>query len=104
MFLPKYNEEQKNIWLAEFKNNTKSAKAYAKEIGVPASTFRLWVKQDISEQYEGKFGAISIVNDLTEENDEKQIIYTGSKIKIVLEKGYNKQHLRDVVEVLINDR
>ena len=47
MFVSKYSEEEKKRWMEEFKQNGKSAQAYAREIGVPASTMRFWARKEI---------------------------------------------------------
>lgn len=106
MFVSKYSEEEKKRWMEEFKRNGKSAKAYAKEIGVPASTIRFWARKEINKKYNNSFGKIKIVDDVTTNitGDKTQVKYCGSKITIILEKGYDKKFLMNVIEVLVNDK
>lgn len=112
MFESKYSEENKKKWLEEFKNNNKPASQYAKEIGIPASTLRFWARKELNGCYNNSFGEIKIldnskvVSNIVEDdnNNETQIKYCGNKITIILEKGYNREFLRKVVEVLVNDK
>ena len=109
MFVSKYNSEDKKRWIEEFKSSGKAAQTYAKEIGVPATTFRMWLKQEANKQYEKTFGTIAIgENEITDntinDNNVNSIKYCGKKIKIVLESGYDKEFLKKVIEVLINDK
>lgn len=108
MFVSKYSEEDKKRWIEEMKHNGKSAQAYAKEIGIPDSTLRFWLRKEMNSKYKESFGAIKIVEDTTPidstNNTGSSIKYYGSKIKIELEKGFDKEFLKKVVEVLVNDK
>ncbi len=85
MFVSKYKEEDKNRWLEGFKNSRKTAQAYAKEVGIPASTLRFWLKQEIDNKNTQLFGKIEILEDeLMQEVKQEPIKYSGSKINIVL--------------------
>lgn len=108
MFESKYSEKDKKRWMEEFKNSGKSAQAYAKEVGIPAETMRYWLKKEMNKNYTNSFGAIKLVDNADDignaGNNETQIKYIGSKIKIVLEKGFDRDYLKQIVEVLSNDK
>lgn len=107
MFVSKYNEEDKKKWIEEFKNNGKSASEFSKKIGVPPTTFRDWIRKETNKCYSNSFGAIKVLDNIEASgiaNTESQIKYCGSKITIILEKGFDKEFLEKVVEVLVNDK
>ena len=105
MFKSKYNLEDKKKWLEDFKKSTKSAAGYAKAIGVPETTFRMWIHENENKQYNNTFGEITLAENtiITSQEKKEVIIFQGRKIKIELEQGYSKETLKKIIEVLIND-
>ena len=51
MFVSKYSVEDKKRWMEEFKSSGKSTQAYAREIGIPPTTMRFWLEQEINKNY-----------------------------------------------------
>lgn len=107
MFVSKYSEEEKKEWIEEFKHSGKSASEFSKKIGVPPTTFRDWIRKEMNKCYNNSFGEIKVLDNFETSNItnyESQIKYCGSKITIILEKGFDKEFLEKVVEVLVNDK
>lgn len=96
-----YSEEEKRKYLDAFRVSGKTKTAYARENNIPEATFRAWTKD---EEYQ-TFGAIRINNEAAPIPTKKQsTIFSSEDIRIELKEGFNKEFLRKVVEVLINDR
>lgn len=98
-----YEVEEKKEHLDKFKVSGKSKTEYARENNIPEATFRAWIKE---EQYE-LFGTVEMIQEGNEtilKKQPKPIIFCDEKIRIELKEGFNKDFLRKVIEVLINDR
>lgn len=94
-----YNEEEKRDYLDGFKVSGKSKTEYARENGIPEATFRAWVKE---EQY-GAFGSIDINEPVSQprlRESVKPIIFCDTNIRIELREGYNKEYLKQIIEVI----
>ena len=93
-----YSEEEKNACVEEFKESGQSIKGFAKAKDVPESTFRGWLKadEDIS------FGRIEInsLNTGISTFDKDTIVFVYENIKIELKENFNKELLKQIVEVL----
>lgn len=99
-----YSEEEKRNFLDGFKVSGKSKTAYARENNIPEATFRAWIKD---EEYQ-TFGAIRINDEVMPpviaKSRKQSTIFSSEDIRIEVKEGFNKDFLRKVVEVLINDR
>lgn len=99
--LRKYTDQERERYLEEYQNSDLTAGQYAREKGIPPSTFNGW----LSKETDIRFGEIQMQ---TEENSRNAIIkpnkvFLTNTIRIELKQGYNKDFLRNVVEVLIAD-
>ena len=98
-----YSEEEKRKHLDAFRVSGKTKTAYARENDIPEATFRAWIKE---EEYQ-TFGAIRINNEVASvpvKVKKQSTIFSSEDIRIELKEGFNKEFLKKVVEVLINDR
>ena len=75
---------------------------YARENDIPEATFRAWIKEENYSNY----GMLELDDDGTEKivKPIKPTIFANETIRIELREGYDKEFLRKMVEVLINDR
>lgn len=98
-----YSDEEKRLHLDQYKVSGKSKTEYARSNDIPEATFRAWVKE---ENY-SDFGMIE-----TEINDDgkavtriiKPVIFANENIRIELREGYDKDFLKRIIEVLVNDK
>ena len=98
-----YSDEEKQLHLDQYKVSGKSKTEYARENDIPEAAFRAWVKE---ENY-SDFGMIE-----TETNEDgkvvakiiRPIIFSNENIRIELREGYDKDFLKRIIEVLINDK
>lgn len=98
-----YSEEEKRKHLDAFRVSGKSKTAYARGNNIPEATFRAWVKEEEHQT----FGAIRIneeVPSISTKVKKQSTIFSSEDIRIELKEGFDKEFLRKVVEVLINDR
>ena len=67
---------------------------------------RFWARKEMNKSYNNSFGEIKIVDNAPTNitRDNTQIKYCGSKVTIILEQGYDKEFLKKVIEVLVNDK
>lgn len=95
----KYTDKEKERYLEEYQNLDLTPGQYAREKGISPSTFNGW----LAKETDIRFGEIQ------SEDTGRATIVRASKvfitdtIMIELKHGYNKDFLRNVVEVLISD-
>ena len=98
-----YSEEEKRKHLDQYKVSGKSKTEYARENDIPEATFRAWVKDDAYSNY-------GILETTTDESNNvitrivKPIIFVNENIRIELREGYDKEFLKKIIEVLIDDK
>ena len=98
-----YSEDEKRSHLDQYKVSGKSKTEYARANDIPEATFRSWVKEEA-------FSNFGILETGTTENDGvvvkaiKPIIFANENIRIELREGFDKDFLRKIIEVLINDK
>ena len=98
-----YEEEEKRMYLDAFNVSGKTKTAFARENNIPEATFRAWVKE---EEYL-TFGAIQLNNHEIAQpmrNKRQSTIFSCENIRIELKEGFDKNFLKRIVEVLINDK
>lgn len=102
MLIRTYSDEEKRAYIEEFKASGMSQSAFSNEKGIAKTTFRDWLKMD----KQMAFGEIDLnqTGNLTEKKPKykKTMVFAKEDIKIELKEGFDKQFLRDIVEVLIN--
>ena len=103
MSIRTYEKEEKQAYVEDFKNSGETIGRYALEHGIPETTLRGWIKED----KELAFGAIEIKassNVPLPRITKSATIFATENIRIELKENYNKELLRKIVEVLINDK
>lgn len=100
--MARYSEEEKRLHLDRYEVSGKCKTEYARENNIPEATFRTWVKEATYANY----GMVEVEESNTESDLRivKPIIFSDEKIRIELKQGYNKEFLKKIIEVLINDK
>jgi len=97
-----YSEEEKRLYLDKYKVSGKCQTEYARESGIPEATFRAWIKE---ENY-ADFGILE-TSSVESEKEAKlihPIIFSNENMRIELRNGYDKEFLKRIIEVLVNDK
>lgn len=99
-----YDEEEKREYVQEFIDSGKSIYSFAKEKGIPQTTFKGWIRQ----YNDAMFGKIDL-RETREANTtpiqrpiKNTTIFSCENIRIELKENYNKELLKKIMEVLIN--
>ncbi len=97
--LRKYTDKEREHYLEEYQNSDLTISQFAREKGIPASTLKGW----INKETDIRFGEVQ-----TEENTRTAMprpnkVFITENIRIELKYGYNKEFLKRVVEVLMED-
>lgn len=97
-----YEKEEKQAYVEDFKNSGETISRYALEKGIPATTLRGWIK----EEQTLSFGAIEIKpsNTVVAKATKSATVFVCENIRIELKEGFDKNFLRRIVEVLIDDK
>lgn len=95
-----YEEEEKRAYLDAFTVSGKTKTEFARENNIPEATFRAWIK----EVENLTFGAIQLDTNMPLKNKKQSTIFSCDNIRIELKEGFNKEYLRRIVEVLIDDK
>lgn len=95
-----YGKEEKQAYVEDYKNSGETVGRYALENGIPETTLRGWLKED----RELTFGAIEIKpsNVSLPKIAKSATVFATENIRIELKEGFDKQFLKNIVEVLIN--
>ena len=98
-----YTEEEKMNYVADFKARGMSMNEYAKEVDIPETTLRDWVKVD----RELGFGKVNINKPLSVVTGvpnmvKKPMVFVSENIRVELREGFDKNFLRQIIEVLCN--
>lgn len=73
---------------------------YAQQNGITENNLRQWLEED----KDATFGKLSMDTMALQFNVEKTIIFKNKNINIELREGFDKDYLKQIVEVLINDK
>ena len=97
----KYSEEEKKAHLEKWRNSGLSMSEYSRVNHISRNAFSRW----ITVEKAGNGGVIefSPAIDLGHINSDNLVTFENETIKIELKKNYNKDFLRKIVEVLVND-
>ena len=97
-----YSDEEKRLHLDKYKVSGKCKTEYARENDIPEATFRAWIK----EKNYADFGILEMNVAETEKVTKlvKPTIFANENIRIELREGYDKEFLRKIIEVLLNDK
>lgn len=96
-----YSEEEKRTHLDQYKVSGKTKTEYARDNSIAEATFRAWVKEEKLATY----GLIETETgeEIPNQKIVKPTIFANENIRIEIRDGYDKEFLRRIVEVLIND-
>ena len=99
MSVQTYSEEEKKAIVEDYKKSGLALKTYAKEIGIPESTLRGWIKED----REMSFGAIEVKPSVTiPKAKNNTMVFVCENIRVELGEDFNKDFFKRIVEVLCN--
>lgn len=98
-----YSEEEKRQYLDQYKVSGKTKTEYARSNDIPEATFRAWVKEEAYSNF-GVLETSITENDGASVKVVKPIIFASENIRIELREGFDKVFLRNIIEVLINDK
>lgn len=96
-----YSDEEKRLHLDQYKVSGKCKTEYARDNDIPEATFRSWIKE---ENY-SDFGILETGSSETEKVTKivRSTIFANETIRIELKEGFNKEFLKRIIEVLVND-
>jgi len=95
--MKRYSEEEKGMWLEDWKGSGKSAWVYAKENGLNPQTFVKWTKE--GPNVPEKFVEVKAMV-LGPEEYAPEILIEKGDVKIHIPLRINRQELRAVIEGL----
>ena len=78
----RYSEEEKAMWLEDWRVSGKGAYAYAKENGLIPWTFIRWTKEEVVNQNQQGFVEVPV-----------QVMPSQQVLEVVIEKGELKIHI-----------
>ena len=96
-----YSEEEKSEYLEAYHKSGKSKTEFSRENNIPEATFRAWINNENRSVY----GMIDVkkLEEYQAKRAESPTVFINSKIRIELQEGYDKDFLKSVIEVMIND-
>ena len=98
--LRKYTEKERERYLEEYQNSDLTISGFAREKGIPASTLKGW----INKETDIRFGELQIEDNNNRTSMPRPYkVFITENIRIELKYGYNKDFLKQVVEVLMKD-
>ena len=93
-----YSKEEKMEYVEKYKKSGETVARFALENGIAETTLRDWIKYD----EELKFGEISIQPKPISKIKTNVMIFSSENIRIELKEGFDKEFLKQLMEVLIN--
>lgn len=97
--LRKYTDQEREQYLEEYQNSDLTPGQYAREKGIPPSTFNGW----LTRETDIRFGEIQSDETSKTVLIKPNKVFLTDTIRIELKQGYSKDFLKNVVEVLIAD-
>lgn len=94
-----YSEEEKRRYLEEFKKGDLTFYEFIADASIPEETFERWLR----EENETEFGAIELnqhVSRRISKAYKTTNTFVSEKIKIELVKGFDKEFLKKIIEVM----
>ncbi len=96
--MSKYSKEEKMEYVERYKESGETVARFAQENGIAETTFRDWIKYD----KELKFGEIDISPNSINKTKPNVTVFSSKNIRIELKEGYDKELLKQLMEVLQN--
>ena len=96
-----YSEEEKMEYLEEFKNSGLGITTFARQVGIPETTLRGWVKDENNLA----FGKINLkpTSPVIPKIPKNIMVFANENIRIELKENFDKAFLRKIVAVMCND-
>ena len=99
-----YAAEEKIAYVEEYENSGMSIAEFAREKRLPASTLRSWLRLNQAMTFgEINLSQTTSITKTATIVPKKPTVFVSDNIRIELREGFNKDFLRRIVEVLIND-
>jgi len=96
----KYQEYDIRVILEKYRISNSSKGEFAREENIPESTLRDWITK---QSQQTKFGEIQINEKSTKiVTSRPNTIFVSENIRIELKENYDKELLRNILEVLLN--
>lgn len=95
----KYTDRERESYLEEYQNSNLTPGQYAREKGIPPSTFNGWLMRETDI----RFGEIQTEENSSVTSIQPKRVFLTDTIRIELKQGYNKEFLKNVMEVLMLD-
>lgn len=105
MVIREYSKEEKMAYVEEYKVSGMSQKAFARQKGIPDTTFRGWLRLERAMAFgeiELKPTIAPVVTEKTMQPVKKTMVFAKDDIRIELKEGFDKELLKKIVEVLID--
>lgn len=96
-----YTDKEKEEYLEEYRNSNLSIGAFAREKNIPVSTFRGW----LTKEMEIRFGELNLGEITTNKSiaSKPSTVFITDTIRIELKEGYDKNLLKNIMEVLLSN-
>lgn len=99
-----YDVDEKIAYVEEYKNSGLSVAQFAREKRIPPSTLSSWLKLNQAMTFgEINLSQTTSITKTATIVPKKPTVFVSDDIKIELREGFNKDFLRRIVEVLIDD-
>lgn len=99
-----YCAEEKLAYIEEYENSGMSISGFAREKQIPASTLSSWLRLNQAITFgEINLNQTTSITKTATIVPKKPIVFINDNIKIELREGFNKDFLRRIIEVLIDD-
>ena len=96
-----YTDKEKKEYIEEYRNSNLSIGEYTREKNIPASTFRGWLTREM----EIRFGELNLeeVSPNKTTPSKTSTVFITDKIRIELKEDYDKNLLKSLMGVLLNN-
>lgn len=96
----RYSSDEKKKFLEDYRNSSLKIEEYVKKAGISEDNLKQWLKED----KDATFGKLNTNSMALEFSLDKTIVFRNENIKIELREGFDKEYLKKIVEVLVNDK
>ena len=97
-----YSTEEKLTYVDEFKTSGITKAEFSRLKNIPVTTLKNWLRLDKAMEF-GEINLSEPTQEVAKPVIKKTTVFAGENIRIELKEGFDKQFLRKIVEVLIND-
>lgn len=100
MIAIKYSNKEKQHFIEDYRNSGLNIEQYSNKNAISENNLKKWIQED----KEATFGKLSTDTLSLDFNIEKTIVFKNKNMSIELKEGFDKEYLKKIVEVLINDK